>query len=202
MKRLSYCIAEYIYRCRYVDKDYKEICAYGLELIFSSVIEIVNVLLISILTNTIGYGIIYILLIMGIRSYTGGYHAKTKLMCNFIFVITYLLSLLSLNIVLKYKCAFYILWILLLGAGMYVVKYAPVENVNKTLNKRQKFENRKRSICIYAVNIFLLSLCDIYAVVVGWQNDIVNYYSSYIKIIMIIIALTMIVCKFKIEHTY
>ena len=39
IKGLSNCIAEYIYRCGFVDKDYEEICAYGLELIFSSIID-------------------------------------------------------------------------------------------------------------------------------------------------------------------
>ena len=186
----------FLYRHEMLERDMQEICAYGLELLISTLIEVINVIFVSVLAHKIIFGIIYIICIMTIRTYTGGYHAATKLRCNIIFIIVYILSLIFMQWIQKINNYNLILWCGLIASYIYVIYNAPIENHNKPLNQCQINKNRKSSILIYGIFMMLGIIYDISGMAIGIVKNL-NCYSVYIKIILIFIVIAMIVGKYK-----
>lgn len=91
-------IADFLFSKDAITEEEKEVCAYGMELIVSGIISVVLVLIIGLITGGIWYAVIYNIMMIVIRMYTGGYHADTHVGCNVCYCGTYMISLLMLRI--------------------------------------------------------------------------------------------------------
>lgn len=184
-----------------ISEKMAEVYEYGFMLLLSSLVETFNILLISAAMGYMVHGMIYLLCIMIIRSYTGGYHADTPFRCNVVFVVTYLLSLIIWHEVIKYRAGNWLVWYALLISFVYVVINAPVQNHNKVLSVSEAEKNRKISVIIYVCCMVLMLILDITGRMTnGRIMAIVGQYCLYIKIILINIALMMFIGKVKEEQ--
>ena len=91
-------IADFLFSKDAITEEEKEVCAYGMELIISGIISVALVLIIGLITGNIWYAVIYNMMMILIRTYTGGYHANTHAGCNVCYCGVYLISLLMLRI--------------------------------------------------------------------------------------------------------
>lgn len=73
--------------------DDKEIYAYGIEVILSTVINLVVIVAIGILMGRFAETAIFILAFASLRVYAGGYHARTHLGCIATFTLIYLANI-------------------------------------------------------------------------------------------------------------
>ena len=64
-----------------IEEQRRAVISYGLELFFSSVINILSILLISVLINREGGIILLLLVSVPLQSFGGGYHCNTHLRC-------------------------------------------------------------------------------------------------------------------------
>ena len=136
--KMANCITVYFCSRGIIEKDSIEVYQYGFELLVSMIIEIISTMILSLAVHDVGTGILYLILMMVIRTNTGGYHADTPFRCNFTFASVYVCSILIWKILIyEEKCNF-VLWILLILSFLYVVCNAPIQNHNKQLNKEQK----------------------------------------------------------------
>ena len=71
-----------------------EICQYGLEVILSTGVNFLNVILIGFLLGKTGTAFCYFLILATVRTQTGGYHADTYCRCELLYMVVYLLLLL------------------------------------------------------------------------------------------------------------
>lgn len=71
-----------------------EICQYGLEVILSTGVNFLGVILIGFLLGKIGTAFCYFLVLATVRTQTGGYHANTYCRCELLYVVVYLFLLL------------------------------------------------------------------------------------------------------------
>lgn len=150
MGALTAYITDLLVEYGFVCTDKKEICKYGLENLVISILEILSILFFAILIGNFLYTLIFIVTIVLIRRYTGGYHAKTKLGCYIILIEIYLFF----SMVLKFISPVYIvpLGILVILFLNYMVwKYAPIVNSNKKIDKKEMETYRKFSMTITAV---------------------------------------------------
>lgn len=81
-----------------ITEEEKEVCAYGMELIISGIINVSLVIIIGLITCNIWYAIVYNIMMVVIRMYTGGYHADTHLGCNICYCGVFLISFIILRI--------------------------------------------------------------------------------------------------------
>ncbi len=72
-----------------LDEENKEICSYGLEIFISTMISVCMVLFISIICFKLLEGIIYLIFYCSLRTYAGGYHAKSHRSCILTFLGMY-----------------------------------------------------------------------------------------------------------------
>ena len=127
----------------------------GIEVIVTTALTGMMIMMLGIgLRNFFG-SIVFLLCFMSIRSYSGGYHAKTRLRCFFVSVLCYLLSVGMMKGLL---CLPEAVQNVLIAVGVAMVfvhfaKFAPVENPNKRIREEMKERNKIMSffmlICWY-----------------------------------------------------
>lgn len=131
-------------------KDDREIYSYGMWILLTTAFTSMEILLLGVLFQCVVESIIYLLVLMILRSYTGGYHATTSRKCNMLSIGCFVG-----NIVLS-KCLVMVnskglLGILLLVVEIIIFCKAPVEHENKPLSEKEKVRYRKYSIFLSLV---------------------------------------------------
>lgn len=85
------------------NKD-KDVYQYGIEVLISTAINIMLLLVIGIITKTVLLSICHFLILATIRTLTGGYHASTYLRCEILGCVTYITIVLCLEKVTQIFC--------------------------------------------------------------------------------------------------
>ena len=126
-----------------------EVYAYGYELLLSTAINILLVLIIGILLGIVREALLYIITFAVLRSYTGGYHANTHMACITIFTASFLVCALLLRIFPSEALSPPFLLLGLLPSVVIFLK-APIEAINKPLSdaKRSRLSKICKSISI------------------------------------------------------
>lgn len=87
MEKLKNKLVEYFVTNKIIDEERKDILSYGMEIVISSVITIGLCILISVVIRQLALCLIFLLIYCPIRLFAGGYHAKTRVRCSFLFVV-------------------------------------------------------------------------------------------------------------------
>ncbi len=147
-------IALFLYKNNIIDKEKIEVCQYGFEIIVSTIIGFLLVLTSGIILGEIAEAILFYCLFVGVRFFTGGYHANTHFKCK----LTLLTCCLFVLISSKYLLTSIILQVVLLIIYLITVfLFSPIEHINAPLTAEEKTRNRKMSI-IMAITLTILSL--------------------------------------------
>jgi len=139
------------------DNEDKSIYTYGLELILSAFLNVFIVLIFSLIIGRFIETLVFFLAFIPIRTYAGGYHAKTHLGCFCILMLVY-----SINLALLFFAPQSIVNICIIGFSscsfILVAAFAPIEDSNKPLNSIEKTKFKKISIVIVAIQNIALFL--------------------------------------------
>lgn len=136
-----------------VDGEDIEIYQFGLECLILKLIHIASYLLIGICMGELFSLLVSGSILISLRRKTGGYHAKTRIGC-YIFScwVVFILCLLN-KIMLTFEAG----TIGMIVANLLILRFAPVENVNRTLDSQEKILFRKQAIrLLSAVNVLIL----------------------------------------------
>lgn len=146
MDRLVHsCVAGMI-KYKVIEKRQEDVIVYGLDLLFSSVLEMVGLLLMGIILGKGIYTICLLLTFIPLQSFGGGFHCQTHLRCFITMITGYLFAvyvLIELPVV--------ILWG---GAVLNIVsflKFAPVENVKAPFSNKFKLKMRRYVLTVYFI---------------------------------------------------
>ena len=122
---------------------------YGVELIISSIITTILLLVTSILFNHIESCLIFLFTFVPIRKLTGGFHADTYLLCNLSAVISFIIILLFsyyINIPLSSRT----ISVVLLFQISILLCISPVDNKNKPIDDKDNYFHLKlRGVILY-----------------------------------------------------
>lgn len=149
--KLSQIIADFFIREKIIPEKQRDIYEYGFELSISSVIGIIIVLAIGLISGKFWESIVFYIVFCFTRLFTGGFHAPSHLLCKISFAAT-LLAVLVIDWVLRGIESYY--WFILHFYSLVIVcQFAPVENPNKVLTKREKV--RCKIIAIIEMAVWL-----------------------------------------------
>jgi len=137
-------------------KESQEICAYGIEITLSTIVNYVLLFAIGLVFKNIISAVIFAMIFMTIRHYIGGYHCTTYLRCNLTFCGIFI-SVLLLGRILLNWVNISILILILLWSGLGVWYLGPVENKYKPVTGEQLHRCHTIAKCIYIVD-FAVSL--------------------------------------------
>jgi accessory gene regulator B len=131
-----------------------QIYAYGLELVLSTIVNLISVLLLSLIFLDPLSGAFFLLAFIPLRTTAGGYHAKTHWGCGLVFIVAFTASLLLIHFIGAALLVKTIPFISIFSFFI-VIWLSPVEAKNKPLTDKQRKQNRTRSIFIAAINLLL-----------------------------------------------
>lgn len=135
----------------------KAVYAYGIEVLLSLLTNLIILSILAYIMNKKWELLIYLLFFSILRSFTGGYHAKTHVGCIFITSFVFVISAMCGMYLDKYEKIFLVLGVIF---SVFIVFWrAPCESGNKPLSKSEKKKYRKISrILVIIFSAFTISL--------------------------------------------
>lgn len=132
------------------------ILTYGFELVISSAIGVVLMIIISCFAHNYFAWFFFLLGFAPLRTTAGGYHATTHLHCYLVSTLTFAICLFSSTRISSVSIQ-YILWAAFSAISVFL--FSPVSAKNKPLTSERRRKNRYQSIVIvtltFAIAIFV-----------------------------------------------
>lgn len=154
ISQIAEAISAFFYSMDVIDEEEKGKSRYGIEIIISTIIGFSVIIISGILLSKTNLAIAYLICIVPIRMYTGGYHAKTYFKYNVVFGLLFLLNILMFQYIVENELEIQLCITTLLSFCI-IERFAPVENENKKLTSRQKKKYKKISIVLFIIYYFI-----------------------------------------------
>lgn len=155
MKGISDSIATELSSQGIIQKEDVDKCKYGLEVMLSSLLEILSILLLSVFVGNFLETLLLFAAFIPLRVYAGGYHANTKLKCYLISVAVYTVFTVTtyilpeeLYLLISVLCTVFSLTM--------VFNTAPIVHHNKSVNDIERKYYRKFSIIIVMAETMII----------------------------------------------
>lgn len=136
-----------------IESEKSEIYEFGMERILTNILNLTSMIVIGIAMQEFFACVIFCIAFKALRSYAGGYHARTQVRC-------YLLSMgvliLSLSAVKYMMMDTYTLSIITIWAAASICILAPIEAENKPLDIMERGVYRTKTWLICAVEVLVL----------------------------------------------
>lgn len=139
-----------------------DVYVYGIEIILSTIVEIIAILVFSLCLSDIIDGLLFLLLFMSLRTFTGGYHAKTYRKCFCVTLTSFLCVLYIRNWIVNIYFD-EICYVFLILICVYIIYRAPIINERQPLSKIKIVKNGKMAaICLLldVAVVFILAQLD------------------------------------------
>lgn len=181
LTRLSRKIVNDLTRSDIVKAEDAEIYIYGINQILMYSINISSALIIGLIFGKFFEAAVFIVAYCSLRSFAGGYHAKTPLRCYVFSVIMLIIVLVGIKYLYLTEWMYYVV---LLAAALVVIVLSPVEDKNKPLDEIEYRVYKKRTILIVATEL----LIGIVLKLMGLDNLFVAVVYSFVVLSFILVA--------------
>ena len=146
---------------------------YGLQGIYSLVVKLTVIIIISIITKTISQTLLFLLFYSGIRTYSFGWHAKTNIGCWISSIIVYnIIQLLIKNYIISDIIGYIILGIALIS----MILWSPADTEKRPLIRKEHRKKCKIISILVMITYIVLSTLNINYLI---NNAII--YASFIQ---------------------
>jgi accessory gene regulator B len=152
---LSECVVKELIKDHIVSADDKELYQYGFQQAAFMLLNISTTILVGAIFNAVWESIVFLLVYIPLRSYAGGYHAKSPRTCYLLSILLTAGTLFGIMFI-PWNNASCLLTVV--GASLAMLLLAPVENSNKRLRPTEKMIYKKRVRIIVAVLIGMTAL--------------------------------------------
>ena len=181
-------MAEYIMKKANISQRKKAVFVYGWELTLSTAASILSIIFFSILLNAVYSSFVFLFIFMGIRFFSGGYHAKTYFHCflltNFVYILSFLFSK-HILILMSWT----VKAMLLFGSAIIIVALAPIRHKKHPLTE-QIYQKNARIARIITVLITLVAI----SLLIKSSTSLVL---TMIVVTLMATAIMMIIPKFQ-----
>ncbi len=181
LTRLSRKIVNDLTRSDIVKAEDAEIYIYGINQILMYSINISSALIIGLIFGKFFEAAVFIVAYCSLRSFAGGYHAKTPLRCYVFSVIMLIIVLVGIKYLYLTEWMYYVV---LLAAALVVIVLSPVEDKNKPLDEIEHRVYKKRTILIVATEL----LIGIVLKLMGLDNLFVAVVYSFVMLSFMLVA--------------
>lgn len=139
-----------------VECDKWEIYFYGINLLLTGCIDFISMMLIGILFNEVIECLVFILMFIPLRQYTGGCHASTPIKC---YISTLLMITIVLSVIGNVNFSFSVLSGLFILSGVIIWILSPVAAKNKPLDDMEKRIYKKKAVSIWGIELIAAIIC-------------------------------------------
>lgn len=161
LSRLAKSTAHFFVCKNIIESEDEDVYAYGTELLYSAVLNILLAIIISLITDTFLPTLMFMSAFVIIRQNIGGYHAKTHIGCMSILgTVLIVFSQLVRFMPPEFEMAVSIC--LTAVSVIPVIMFAPVEHPNKPLSENEKQNLRRRGITVVIIAAMLILILSVF----------------------------------------
>src|SRR6056297_1027840 len=131
-----------------IESDKQEIYTYGIKQGILIIINIATVVGIGLVLGLLAESMVFLVTYILIRTYAGGYHAKTQLGCYIFSTVAVTVIPLGIKYII-FSCFIYLIAALISATIIYV--FSPIENINKPLSKKEKILYGKKARTLVSI---------------------------------------------------
>lgn len=181
MERLSEELTKYIIKAGVVSEESYAVYQYGFQIGLEMLCCFITCLAIAVYLHMVPEFIVFTTIFILLRTYAGGVHLNSFWACYFCSIVVQTLVLIISDI---YQLPIVGAWTIIIIGNALILKYAPVQTMNRELNDNEKLHCRKITIKI-VLGVFIFAgscaLSGIYkmASLVAW-TVVVVWLSQYI----------------------
>ncbi|MBQ6946053.1 MAG: accessory gene regulator B family protein [Ruminococcus sp.] len=167
-----------------IQSENREIYRYGFQQGFTILLNIVTIVIIGLLLKSLLQAFLFMMFYFPLRSYAGGFHAKTAVRC---YVYSMVIIVLILLVIRFAPITNLIYTIITITSSVVILSLAPVQDHNKPLDQTERKVYRFRTLIVWGVEIILFTM----ALYFGWQI-VANCLSWVFAIMALILCLGVI----------
>lgn len=146
LNKIATSLAKKLISNKTISEEMYDIYVYGFELFISFLFSTTVVITCGVILNRISQTIAFLCVFIFLRSFTGGYHAKTYLFCSFVTLLTYGTVLLASSLI-EVSIIYYAL-ILIVGITLLII-FAPIKHPNKKIVPKQRIKHKIISLFLF-----------------------------------------------------
>lgn len=154
--KFSECITQSLIDNQIIESEERELYRYGIQQGLTIVLNLVTTLLIGLLCDMIWQSIVFTVAYIPLRSFAGGYHAKTPTRCYIFSIALMFAVLLAMKLV---PFTVFICGIMLSVSGVIILWLSPVEDRNKPLDAVERRVYRQRALLIWTFELAITVIC-------------------------------------------
>lgn len=143
-----------------INKEDQNIYIYGAEVAIIYLMNFAAMIIISILLGMVKEFLIFMLIFIPLKSYTGGYHAPNYKICFFISCLVVTTVLIAAKYMTGYFDVVQLLTIIAIS-GIIIYKLGPIEDKNKPLTENDIVKYRGKILLIFIIEFMLAVLSGI-----------------------------------------
>lgn len=154
--KLAYNISLFLCKKGTIEKEDIDIYTYGFEVLMDSIIETILLLVAGAILGHVFETVFFICAFGVLRSFTGGYHASSKIVCTTMTLSTCVINLWLACIISKFTRVIKVLGVV---GALVIWLCAPKAHANKPLDDTQRKQNQtiSRVLCvIYVIGMLVL----------------------------------------------
>lgn len=148
LNKLSAKLAMRLVKNKIISKKVFDVYVYGFELLLSFMSSTLIILSIGAFFSYIIETIVFLIIFILLRSFSGGYHALTYSFCTFVTLVVYGISMLLSRYFFVNHIAFFI--VLPVGISILLI-VAPMKNPNKEISINKSIQHKITSILLFVV---------------------------------------------------
>ncbi len=186
IQRFSGYIVNYLIRSEVIEDsvDDKEYYQYGVEITVSTIISLLLAFLIGVLTSSVLEVCIFLLSLIPIRQFTGGYHANTYFKCNLWMCILCSLTIFIYHITKEVINVYGLISITIIPIIIIAI-FSPIENPNKQIT----FEKRPKLKLISIIIALLSGLVGNILVALTYEFGLIVLYTLLLVAVLMVVSL-------------
>jgi accessory gene regulator B len=136
-----------------VKENEKELYMYGLEQGFFSIANLITTVTIGLIFSIPWETVIFMASYLPLRSFAGGYHAKTHLQCYFFSIV---LTIVVVSMIRFIDWSNFAISILAIVSGFIIYTLAPIGDSNKPLDKIEVVRYKNRTTFLLIIELMLV----------------------------------------------
>lgn len=154
-----------------IDAELADVYKYGIEISISTTLNILLTMIIAFALGEPLCGLTFLICMILIRSYCGGYHADSYFKCNCMMIILFSAAYGIGKLILYFELAeFHIMSSVLMLGFIPVYAFSPVKNKHKELSEKKAKKCRIISFVLYIamslIGLYLISINSLYGSII------------------------------------
>ncbi len=151
-------ITDYMIKKNIIEEEMFEVYQYGFELMISSALSMLSIMVIACLMDSFFIGLLYFFISIPLKVTAGGYHASTYAGCFIISNLEYIILSLTVRLLSAFSIPYYGWIFLLIVSVSYILPNCPVRNPNHPVTEDVLQRNKRLALLLLGADAIIITV--------------------------------------------